>query len=94
MLIYCAGVVQRIRQETSNLLIRVRLPTPVLICSVWRNGIRAGLWLRILQVQILSHYPCRGSQTVRLQTENLPCGGSTPPLGTTEAVKLLLTRVA
>ena len=29
MLIYCAGVVQRIRQETSNLLIRVRLPTPV-----------------------------------------------------------------
>ena len=25
---------------------------------------------------------CRGSQTERQETENLLCGGSTPPLGT------------
>lgn len=26
------------------------------ICRLWRNGIRTGLWLRLLQVQVLSIY--------------------------------------
>ena len=82
MLIVLASLVQRIEQRPSKPCVIGSIPIRGTTCSAWWNGIHAGLWLRSLQVRILSRYPCRGSQTVRLQTENLPCGGSTPPLGT------------